>query len=229
MDEHARSNLTSWASYGYCRSHSLGRRMSLIELRDVLIHPSCSNPARDSVWRLLVTRARHNGPQWIVIAAGIAVPALRGISGRICRGYVAGDPEDIDTEVLTGYDVLAMVEITPFVESFLVLIVMPLAAAVTCGHSRPHSAGQVAEGVTAGTMTPLMMATLAVIIGSRIAAVGPQVVVLAQMIPPLPLVALAVAAYRLAGRATRVPAAAEAVGRPYRSRPLSDRGCAAAT
>ncbi|WP_182881739.1 pilin [Microbispora sp. H10949] len=79
------------------------RRMLLIELRDVLIHPSCSNAARDAVWRLLVTRARQNGPQWMVSAVGVAVPALRGISGRICRGYVAGDPEDIDTEVLTAF------------------------------------------------------------------------------------------------------------------------------
>ncbi|WP_405087760.1 pilin [Microbispora sp. NBC_01389] len=79
------------------------RRMLLIELRDVLIHPSCSNAARDAVWRLLVARARQNGPQWMVSAVGVAVPALRGISGRICRGYVAGDAEDIDTEVLTAF------------------------------------------------------------------------------------------------------------------------------
>ncbi|MEW9532817.1 hypothetical protein [Microbispora sp. NPDC049125] len=79
------------------------RRLSLIEVRDVLIHPSCSNAARDAVWRLLVTRARQDGPQWLVSAVGVAVPALRGISGRICRGYVARDPEDIDTEVLTAF------------------------------------------------------------------------------------------------------------------------------
>lgn len=84
--------------------HGLPRRpMSLIELREVLIHPSCSNAARDAVWRLLVTRARQDGPQWMVSAVGVAIPALRGISGRICRGYVAGDPEDIDTEVLTAF------------------------------------------------------------------------------------------------------------------------------
>ncbi|WP_055483818.1 hypothetical protein [Sphaerimonospora mesophila] len=79
------------------------RRLSLIEVRDLLITVTYSNTTRDAVWRTLLSRARQDGPQWLVGAVGVAVPALRGISGRICRGYVAGDPEDIDTEVLTAF------------------------------------------------------------------------------------------------------------------------------
>lgn len=79
------------------------RRLSLIEVKDLLTTVTYSSTTRDAVWRMLLSRARQDGPQWLVGAVGVAIPALRGISGRICRGYVAGDPEDIDTEVLTAF------------------------------------------------------------------------------------------------------------------------------
>ncbi|MFE3452464.1 hypothetical protein ACFXJ8_26435 [Nonomuraea sp. NPDC059194] len=79
------------------------RPILLTELRDLLTSRTVTNATRDSVWREMVARARRDGPQWFVGAVGVAVPALRGIAGRICRGYVAGDPIDIDTEVLTAF------------------------------------------------------------------------------------------------------------------------------
>lgn len=79
------------------------RPILLTELRDLLTSRTVTNATRDTVWRELVTRARRDGPQWFVGAVGVAVPALRGIAGRLCRGFRAGDPIDIDTEVLAAF------------------------------------------------------------------------------------------------------------------------------
>ncbi|MFI7639253.1 hypothetical protein [Nonomuraea sp. NPDC049400] len=85
-------------------SHELPRRQILLtELRDLLTSRTLCNTTRDVVWRELVIRARRDGPQWLVGAVGTAVPALRRICGRLCLYPVAGDPADIDTEVLTAF------------------------------------------------------------------------------------------------------------------------------
>ncbi|WP_327587002.1 hypothetical protein OHA25_08320 [Nonomuraea sp. NBC_00507] len=89
---------------GTVLGHELPQRSILLtELRNLLSSREVSNATRDVVWRHLVTRARHEGAQWLVGAVGVAVPALRAVSGRICRGYVAGDSTDIDTEVLARF------------------------------------------------------------------------------------------------------------------------------
>lgn len=77
--------------------------IALTELRDLLVSRATSNDTRDVVWRELVTRARQDGPQWLVAAVGLALPLLRGISGQICHDYVAGEPADIDTEILARF------------------------------------------------------------------------------------------------------------------------------
>lgn len=79
------------------------RQIGLVELRDLLCSRSVGNAARDEVWRQLVTLARQGDPSWVVSAVGMALPALRGIAGSLRRGSVAGDPYDLDTEVLTGF------------------------------------------------------------------------------------------------------------------------------
>lgn len=79
------------------------RDIGLLELRDLVCGRSVSNSTRDSVWRELATRARCNGPSWMVGAVGVALPSLRAIAGKITRGYVAGDPHDIDTEILAAF------------------------------------------------------------------------------------------------------------------------------
>lgn len=79
------------------------RRLSLIEVQQLLTAPDRSNATHAAVWRMLVTRARQDGPQWLVGAVGVAVPALRGISGGICRCHVADYPHNIDTEVLVAF------------------------------------------------------------------------------------------------------------------------------
>lgn len=108
--------------------------------------------------------------------------------------------------LLAGGDVLDVIDIGPFVEAFLLLIVLPLAAAaVVQALARRHRAGAIVEEVMAGAMVPLMMATLAVVIGSQIAAVGSQVAALTRVIPVyIAFVIIAVIIGKLAGRVARL-------------------------
>jgi ACR3 family arsenite efflux pump ArsB len=83
-----------------------------------------------------------------------------------------------------GSDAVELIEIEPFVEAFLILIVAPLAAAaIMQAVARRHRAGRAIEDVMAAAMVPLMMLTLAVVIGSQIAAVGGQAVALIRVVP----------------------------------------------
>ncbi|MEO3810726.1 pilin [Sphaerisporangium sp. B11E5] len=79
------------------------RPVLLTELRELLMDRRLGNHVRDIVWRELVTRARAEGAPWLVAAVGMAIPALRRVAGRITTGYAAGDPADIDSEVLAVF------------------------------------------------------------------------------------------------------------------------------
>jgi hypothetical protein len=79
------------------------RAVGLVELRDLLCEHRLSREALDSVWRELVIRARRDGASWMIGAVGMALPALRATAGRLTRGYFAGDPHDLDTELMTGF------------------------------------------------------------------------------------------------------------------------------
>jgi ACR3 family arsenite efflux pump ArsB len=86
--------------------------------------------------------------------------------------------------LFAGSDAVELIEIEPFVEAFLILIVAPLvAAAIVQAIARQHRAGRAIEAVMAAAMVPLMMLTLAVVIGSQIAAVGGQAVTLIRAVP----------------------------------------------
>ncbi len=78
------------------------RPVPLDELRVMLLHPSMSYAARDAVWRELVSKARSDDPAWLVGAAGVALPALRQLAGRLAADY-DGDSHDLDAEMLTGF------------------------------------------------------------------------------------------------------------------------------
>jgi len=108
--------------------------------------------------------------------------------------------------LFVGGDVLSVIEIEPFAEAFLLLIVIPLAAAaVVQAVSRRYRAGQLIETVMAGAMVPLMMLTLAVVIGSQIAAVGSQIGSLARVVPLyVAFVVIAVVVGQLGGRFARL-------------------------
>ena len=108
--------------------------------------------------------------------------------------------------LFAGGDVVNAIDIGPFIEAFLLLTVLPLAsAAVVQAIARRHATGQVIEKVMAGATVPLMMATLAVVVGSQIAAVGHQILGLARVIPLyVAFVVIAVVIGKTAGRAARL-------------------------
>lgn len=104
--------------------------------------------------------------------------------------------------LLVGADVLAVIEVAPFAEAFVLLIVVPLmAAAIVQAIARRHRVGRAVEIGMAGAMVPLMMATLAVVVGSQIAAVGSQLDTLVRLLPLyVAFVVIAVFVGILAGR-----------------------------
>lgn len=105
--------------------------------------------------------------------------------------------------LIAGPQVLGVVDLAPFAEAFLVLIVAPLTAAAAVQLlGRHRRSGRAVEEVMAAAMVPLMMTTLAVVIGSQVAAVGSQAVELARLVPLYAAFVLsAVAIGLIAGRA----------------------------
>lgn len=80
---------------------------------------------------------------------------------------------------------VSRIEVAPFVEAFIVLIALPLAAAALVQWmARAHPLGQAIKSGMSAAMVPLMMATLAVVVGSQIPAVNDQ---LAKLIPLIPI------------------------------------------
>lgn len=108
--------------------------------------------------------------------------------------------------LFVGADVLAVIEVAPFAEAFVLLIVVPLvAAAIVQATARRHRVGRAVEIGMAGAMVPLMMATLAVVVGSQIAAVGSQLGTLVRLLPLyVAFVLIAVFVGILAGRVGRL-------------------------
>ncbi|MEU1969685.1 hypothetical protein ABZ541_23775 [Micromonospora sediminicola] len=74
----------------------------LERLRTLLLAPQTSVEVRDAVWRELVTRARRDGPAWVVAAVGIAMPGLRHVAGMLAARW-RGDTRDLDAELLVGF------------------------------------------------------------------------------------------------------------------------------
>ncbi|MGY5765787.1 arsenic resistance protein [Brachybacterium sp. DNPG3] len=118
--------------------------------------------------------------------------------------------------LLAGPEALAAVSAGPFAAAFVQLIVLPLAAAgivqglARRGGSAPSvRTSRALETIMAGAMVPLMMATLAVVIGSQIAAVGGSLGPLARLVPVYAVFAvLALAAGRLVSRVARLDVSA---------------------
>ncbi|UQU68532.1 hypothetical protein COUCH_15135 [Couchioplanes caeruleus] len=143
------------------------------------------------------------------------VIVFTGLAGGPRARLLAAAPLLMATQMLllpvylylfAGSDVLAVIDIAPFLEAFLVLIAVPLAAAALVqAAARLHRAGRAVEDVMAAAMVPLMMATLAVVIGSQIAAVGAEAVALLRVVPLYAaFVVIAVLIGRLASRIARL-------------------------
>jgi hypothetical protein len=78
------------------------RVIALDELRKLLIRGQTSRSTQDAVWAELVTRARRDGPAWVITAVGIALPGLRRRAGLLARGW-QGESADLDSELLLGF------------------------------------------------------------------------------------------------------------------------------
>ncbi|GAB4054708.1 hypothetical protein [Catellatospora paridis] len=74
----------------------------LDQLQQILLSADTSYAARDAVWRKVCRAAREWGPQWVVAAAGLALPGLKRAARELYEEY-GGDRDDIDSEVLTGF------------------------------------------------------------------------------------------------------------------------------
>lgn len=86
--------------------------------------------------------------------------------------------------LLVGGEFATRIDLSPFVDAFLLLIALPLTAAVATQLAAERTRwGAVVQGVMSDAMVPLMMLTLAVIVASQIAAVGHHVGSLLLTVP----------------------------------------------
>lgn len=86
--------------------------------------------------------------------------------------------------VFVGPDLVAAIDPAPFVEALIVLIMIPLAAAaLTQALARRAALGLTVMAVMQALMVPLMMATLAVVVGSQIVGVGQELGSLLTVVP----------------------------------------------
>ncbi|MEU8076012.1 hypothetical protein AB0B31_11220 [Catellatospora citrea] len=76
--------------------------LPLDQLHQILLNRRTSFAARDAVWHRICLAARQWGPQWVVAAAGLALPGLKRAARELYDEY-GGDRDDIDSEVLTGF------------------------------------------------------------------------------------------------------------------------------
>jgi len=86
--------------------------------------------------------------------------------------------------LMIGPEFVQRVDLEPFVEAFLLLILLPLlAAGLTQLAAARTRAGQFVQDVVLGAMVPLMMLTLAVVVASQIYGVGEQITALLLAVP----------------------------------------------
>ncbi|MFR9802626.1 arsenic resistance protein [Pseudonocardia sp. RS010] len=83
-----------------------------------------------------------------------------------------------------GAGLVEVVEIGPFVEAFLVLIVIPLALAwLTQAWAARHRTGARVADAAGTLMVPLMVATLLVVVASQVPKLGSDLVAVATVVP----------------------------------------------
>ena len=86
--------------------------------------------------------------------------------------------------VFTGPGIVAAVEPRPFAQALVFLILLPLGlAALTQAAARRFVFAAGLMRLMQGLMVPLMMLTLAVVVGSQISGVGDQLALLAGVVP----------------------------------------------
>lgn len=108
--------------------------------------------------------------------------------------------------LFVGAEFVQTVDLAPFIEAFLLLIVLPLLAAGLTQYAatRTRIGQTIHEGVL-GAMVPLMMLTLAIVVASQIAGVGRQLGSLLLTVPIYVLfVTVMIPIGILTGRAARL-------------------------
>lgn len=121
------------------------------------------------------------------------VIVFSGLAGGSSDRLLAAAPLLMLTQMLllplyllffVGPDLVSEIEAGPFIEALVFLIVIPLVlAALTQAWARQAAAGRSVMTLMEGLMVPLMMLTLAVVIGSQIVGVGSQIGSLLSVIP----------------------------------------------
>lgn len=121
------------------------------------------------------------------------VIVFTGIAGGAKDRLLAAAPLLMLTQMLllplylwlfVGVEFVQTVDLTPFLEAFLLLIVLPLALAGLTQLAAAHTrTGRVVYEVVLGAMVPLMMLTLAVVVASQIAGIGQQLSGLLLVVP----------------------------------------------
>ncbi|WP_238703529.1 MULTISPECIES: bile acid:sodium symporter [unclassified Arthrobacter] len=86
--------------------------------------------------------------------------------------------------VFVGPDLVSAIDPAPFLQALIVLIIIPLAAAaLTQALARTRAMGRAVMSLMQALMVPLMMATLAVVVGSQIVGVGEELGSLLSVAP----------------------------------------------
>lgn len=78
------------------------KEMPLDEVRVLLLKRRTSWVTKDVVWQELVKRAHATPEPWITVTAGIMIPGLKHIGGKL-GGRYPGDRNDLDSEILEGF------------------------------------------------------------------------------------------------------------------------------
>ena len=116
-----------------------------------------------------------------------------GLAGGASRRLLAATPLLLILQMLLlpvflvlfmGPDLADVVEIGPFVEAFIVLIVIPLTLAwLTQAWAKRHRSGVVVTEAAGTVMVPLMALTLLVVVASQVPKLGGNYGVVAQVVP----------------------------------------------
>lgn len=143
------------------------------------------------------------------------VIVFTGIAGGAKERLLAAAPLLMLAQILllpvylrlfVGAEFVQSVDLEPFIEAFLLLIVLPLVAAgLTQLAATRTRIGQAVQYVVLGAMVPLMMLTLAVVVTSQIRGVGEQIRGLMLTVPVYILFAVVMTPIGiLAGRTARL-------------------------
>lgn len=87
-------------------------RVTVAELRTILLARSTSFAVRDAVWAQVIDRSRCLAGVWTVVAVAMAMPELKKLAGTYGRGF-DGAQEDLHAEILAAFlDHLKVVDTT---------------------------------------------------------------------------------------------------------------------